>query len=656
MQPHSIQRLLRASSTGNAVSHGGMVTPPLVASTSASPTSTTAVSSSPPSSASTSGPSSPVQATDSASAPSRPVSLRSRFSPGHIRISIASRHAAQHESPARIKEEDDDSKEERKHDDENDGSSESDHSAARRVLPSSHASSSSSSSSSSVLPAARSRLQLSQLRPSIHTTASRDAPRKTSLLSASPAITPSSTSPRSSLLPTTRPHAHSLSYTASRLSHHPEDAHHTAATSSVSASHSRRNSLSRYAPIGNEEQRGRDLDDGGVFSARSPHLFSPTAAASPTATVPTAAVLSMTAAARPTSAGSWRHRRPQSLTAPFSSNAITATTVTGSALSSVGSSAQLSSAQSVSPNVHTVTLPSATSSASHTPTPSSSTSSPPSSSHYPPTLSASASFTGFSHSSASRIVSPLMTSLSPSLISALIHVNDPSHHLHAHTVHVHTALPAAETILEETPSPAPVLTRSSGTEDRRDRASKPKTRKKVTRAVEKREPKRVEEEQKEETKADADEPKEVSTPTQLPLPQRTVSMPTPIAQPPAPRSPPTPQFVPPLPAPPRWSVSLPSPLPPQPPPALTPTPTVSHFGPLDDSCSYPPIRMQMRGKGAGSIVLVAAGGERGSEADRIDEASDGRRGTVTVSHHKDWASLTAIQQISAVSVKLSNQG
>ena len=672
MQPHTIQRLLRASSPGNAVNLGmgasplvsspaASQSPPAASTLTAAPASTSSSSavslSSSTSPAVNSASSSPATTTGSPSSRSRRVSLRSRFSPGHIRISIASRHAAQHDPAANIQEEEDDGREERKKDDEGDGSTEStEYNAARRMHHSSHASASTASpsaSSSSTLPSTRSRLQLSQLRPSIHT-ASRDAPRKTSLLSASPANTPSSTSPRSSFLPTTRPHAHSLSFTTSRLSQHPEDAHFMAAggSSSSSSLHSRRNSLSRYAPIGNEEQRGRDVDDGGTISARSPHLFSPTAAASPTGTVPSAAVLSMTAAARPTSAGSWRHRRPQSLTAPFSSNAITATTVTGSALSSVGSSSQLSSAQSVSPSVHTVTLPSATSSASRTATPSSSTSSPPSSSYLPPSLSGSASFTSFAHSSASRIVSPLMTSLSPSLISALTYVNDTSHYPHSHTVHVHSTLPAAETIQEETPSPNTVqLTRSSGKEEKR----RPAIHKQKVKRVEAKETKRMEEESKEVMQAESEEPRDDNAPGYLPLPQRTVSMPTPITQPPAPRSPTMPQFVSPLPSPLRWTVTS-SPPPHAPPSSLAPPPLASHFGPLEDLSSHPSIRMAMRGRSAGSIVLVAAGGERSDEADRADEAIHGRRGSMPVSHYRDWASLTAIQHLSAVTVKLSNQG
>ena len=63
----------------------------------------------------------------------------------------------------------------------------------------------------------------------------------------------------------------------------------------------------------------------------------------------------------------------------------------------------------------------------------------------------------------------------------------------------------------------------------------------------------------------------------------------------------------------------------------------------------------MRGRSAGSIMLVAAGGEYADEADRVDDAVNGRRGSVPLSHHKDWASLTAIQHISAVTVKLGNQ-
>lgn len=176
-------------------------------------------------------------------------------------------------------------------------------------------------------------------------------------------------------------------------------------------------------------------------------------------------------------------------------------------------------------------------------------------------------------------------------------------------------------------------------------------RRKVKR-VEKKDTKRTEE-TKEAPTVECEEHKDDTAPTHLPEPQRTVSMPTPVAHPPAPRSPPTPQLAPSLPAPARWSVASPSP--PPPPPAAA-TSIVPHFGPLDDSAAHPPIRMAMRGRSAGSIMLVVAGGDRAEEADRADDAINGRRGGMPVSHHRDWASLTAIQHISAVTVKLSNGG
>ena len=232
-----------------------------------------------------------------------------------------------------------------------------------------------------------------------------------------------------------------------------------------------------------------------------------------------------------------------------------------------------------------------------------------------------------------------MTSLSPSLISALIHVPDHAHHSHAHTAH---ALPPAETIEEEVTSPAQapaVIARSSGKEEKKQTPQrKRQTRKKAEKAPE---PKRAEE-HKEEVKAQPVEAVELKgTPPHLPVPQRTVSMPTPMTQPPVPPSPPTPQLAPISPSPLRQAVpsprASPSPLP-------APAPPVPHFGPLDELSCHVPIRMAMRGRHAGSIVLIAAG-ERAGETDQSDEAASGRLGSMPVSHYKDWASLTAIQHL-----------
>jgi hypothetical protein len=356
-------RLLRASSTGTPY-----IIPNQPAASSPAP-----AASIPP----TMSPSAASSASTSASVPSfstaRPATLRSRFSPAHIRINTQSRHAPR-DSSDRIKEEEE-GKEERI-------SSELYPKPPPQRQP----------QQPQQLPA-RSALQLSHARPSIHTTSSRDVKLRSAavMLSASPAVTPSSSSPRSSFLPTTRLHSHSLSNFSSphaRLSQHPEDGAGGHSFFSPSSSASRRNSLSRYNPIGNEEARGgRDADDVAVSSSLPSSLPN----------VPSS--LSSSAAAardRPTSQGSWRHRRPQSLTAPFSSNAIAATTTTATALS-----AQLQSAHSVSPSVQNVAFTSASSSSSTPLT----TSSPPSSS---------------SMSSSYRNASPLVSSLSPSLISSLM--------------------------------------------------------------------------------------------------------------------------------------------------------------------------------------------------------------------------------------------
>ena len=372
-------RLLRASSTGGSLhSPTAAAVPP---------------SSSPPSSSSsTLSSSTSFPAPSFSSSSHRPATLRARFSPAHIRINTQSRHSLRDPS-TRIKEEEE-GKDDRAPPDE-----------PPHPPPSTLA-----SPSPSTNPASRSRLQLTQLRPSIHTGALGRSQRSV-MMSASPAVTPSSTSPRSSFLPTTRPHAHTIAFSSplGRLAQHPEDA---GLSYLPHAPSSRRNSLSRYTPIGNEESRGgRDLDDP-TSSSRSPHLFSPPASGG-------AAAHPAVAVERPAAHGSWRHRRPQSLTAPFSSNAIAATTTTATAVSA---SAQLSSAQSVSsPSVHTVTLPSA-SSASATP---GNTASPGSSN----SLSSSSSLT-----SSYRTVSPLINSLSPSLISALTLVSDPPHPIHFRSV------------------------------------------------------------------------------------------------------------------------------------------------------------------------------------------------------------------------------
>ena len=582
-------RLLRASSTGTPY-----IIPAQPAASSPSP-----AASLPPALAPSAAPSSSPSVSVSSFSSARPATLRSRFSPAHIRINTQSRHALR-DSSDRIKEEEE-GKEER-------SSSDVQQKPPPQRQP-----------QPQQLPA-RSALQLSHARPSIHTTGSRDVKLRSAavLLSASPAVTPSSASPRSSFLPTTRLHSHSLSNFSSphaRLSQHPEDGGGSHPFFSPSSSSSRRNSLSRYNPIGNEEARGgRDAEDVAVTSSLPSSL--------PNVPPSLSSASASSAPDRPTSQGSWRHRRPQSLTAPFSSNAIAATTTTATALS-----AQLQSAQSVSPSVQPVTFTSASSSSSSTPQ---TTSSPPSSS---------------SMSSSYRNASPLVSSLSPSLISSLI--GESLHPAAAPLPHVHEE--EAETVGLRGP---PVLTlemvkaKRLRAKDRREAAAAQRLAEMKDGREEKEMPAVLQ-------RVVHHKSSRASGPASVPVASLS-------STPPAP----SPPFAP---SPPRVSShagsaqasppSAASPLPPvgSAPFALTSFPHLSSSAspssplpfspsfPVDDGHPYVTVRIARRSRVTGSLMLMSP--QETLQAWEAGDGSRGRGGSLPSSHWRDFSTLSAINAI-----------